>query len=637
MKKRLFTVVVFMFAMFASISTLKAGGVSEHQRSRTAEKYFLAKQYDKAAPLYAQLVSSNPKNYKYNYYYGICLLIIGKDKNQAMPYLEMAIQHPKTPEEIYYYIGRAFHYTYRFDEAMRAFTEFNGIIGVKNAGKWGTPQLMEMCNNAKQFLDTTKLASIQERNESAAYDFYNKYAFTNPNGKLLSMPDEIIKNTKSQNDERPTIFLSANGRVMYYSSVSQESNSRDIFRVEKDLDGNWSAPVRLDIMVNSTQDELFPTCNSDGRILYFSSRGHSSTGGFDLFKCYYNTVSKTWTKPENMGSPYNSPDDDFCFVASTQEQTAYFTSQRETGPGTFTVYKVPYSNTEELPIAINGKFTCVGQPDLKSIHLVITRDGEQNIISDLMTDSSSGAYAVELPGPGTYSFRIEAPGFQPHVEEIRFGEFSDRIYVQDIFLSRSINGVEDLAVSNRRLTESGLIDESLMANTDEDENITSGIYSEAQMAAMKVSGLTPEMLAARRANPDGMNGGLNGDQAGNGKGRFGANVLNKNEMNSSLQKGIVFKVQIGAFRKHTREIVQKRLERKTDKSMLTSYDDLTWLRFFMGGEFSYNSAKNLRETLQQAGFGDAFIVAFKESKPMNLLEAIKMSKNASTANSNSND
>ena len=166
MKNKLFTVVLLLSAMFASVGTIKAGGPSEHQRAKTAEKFFLAKQYDKAAPLYAQLVSSSPKNFRYNYYYGICLLIIGKDKNQAMPYLEMALQNPKTPEEIYYYIGRALHYTYRFDEAMRSFTEFNSIVGAKNAPKWGTPQLMEMCNNAKQFLDTTKLASIAERTES---------------------------------------------------------------------------------------------------------------------------------------------------------------------------------------------------------------------------------------------------------------------------------------------------------------------------------------------------------------------------------------------------------------------------------------------------------------------------------------
>jgi hypothetical protein len=627
MKNLIVALSLLLTIVCTSNGKVNAGGQSEHSRAKTAEKYFLAKQYEKASPLYAQLVSSNPKNYKYNYYYGICILIAGKDKKQAIPYLEMAIQNPKTPEDIYYYMGRAMHYTYRFDEANQLFVEFNNIIGVKNAGRWGTPQLMEMCNNGKQYLDTTKLTAIKDRTESAAYDFYTKYVFTNPNGKLLSMPDEIIKSANATKDDGPTIFLSANGRVMFYSATNEETASRDIFRVEKDVHGSWGKPTALDRSVNGTQDELFPTCNSDGRILYFSSRGHSSTGGFDLFKSYYNTVTKTWSQPENMGSPYNSPDDDFCFVASTQEQKAYFTSQRETAPGTFTVYSMNYANTEDLPIAVNGKFTCVGQPELKSVHLIITRDGAQNIVADLMTNETNGTYSVELPGPGTYSFRLEAPGFQPHTEDIRFGEFSDNIYVQDIFLSKSVSGMEDMAIANRRLTESGYVDESLMAGIDDDNDLsTTGVkYSEAQMAAMQASGYTPEMIAEAMGNAQNKN-------SSNAK-TSQSNRMTMQDANMNMSsEGLVFKVQIGAFRKHTREIVKKRLETKTDKTMLSSFDDLSWLRFFIGGENTYTSAKNLRETLKQAGFEDAFIVAFNKNKPMKLDQAIQL-----VANSNDND
>lgn len=621
--KNTFVVLTLLLTMvFTPGKIVEAGGQSEHSRAKSAEKYFLAKKYDKAAPLYAQLVANNPKNYKYNYYYGICILIAGKDKKESIPYLEMAIQHPKTPEDIYYYMGRAMHYSYRFDEAKQLFVEFNNIIGVKNAGRWGTPQLMEMCNNGKQYLDTTKLAAINERTESAAYDFYNKYVFNNPNGKLLSMPDEIIKSANTSKEDGPTIFLSANGSVMYYSAYNDATSSRDIFRVEKDSDGNWGKPTAVDNSLNSTQDELFPTCNSDGRILYFSSRGHNSTGGFDLFKSHYNTVTKTWTQPENMGSPYNSPDDDFCFVASSQEQKAYFTSQRETAPGTFTVYSMTFKNTEDLPIAINGKFNCVGQPDLKSVHLIITRSGAQNVVADLMTSAVNGSYSVELPGSGTYSFRVEAPGFQPHTEDIRFGEFSDKIYVQDIFLSKSVSGMEDMAIANRRLTESGYVDESLMTgiSIDSDLNTSSVNYSEAQLAAMKAMGFTPEMIAAAKVK-------TSSSQTSDSN----TPPMQEASMNQS-DDSLIFKVQIGAFRKHTRKLVTKRLEAKTDKSMLTSFDDYSWLRFFIGEEMTYTSAKNLRETLRQAGFKDAFIVAFNNDKPIKLQEAIQL-----VANSNDND
>ena len=120
MKKKLLLHALLVCVLFTNSIAALAGNMSEGQRSKSAEKYFITKQYDKAAPLFAQLVSSNPKNYKYNYYYGICLLIVGKDKNEALPYLETAMENPKSPEDIYYYYGRACHLTYKFNESLNS-------------------------------------------------------------------------------------------------------------------------------------------------------------------------------------------------------------------------------------------------------------------------------------------------------------------------------------------------------------------------------------------------------------------------------------------------------------------------------------------------------------------------------------
>ena len=159
-----------------------------------------------------------------------------------------------------------------------------------------------------------------------------------------------------------------------YFSASKDNKSKDIYRVEKDFSGNWSAPVKLEAAINSDDDELYPTCNSDGRILYFSSRGHNSTGGLDIFKVVYNSESKKWGKPENMGSPVNSPDDDYCYISSGVDQYAYFTSQRNAANGKVSVMKVAYINPEELSIAVTGKFKCIGEPNLKSATITITKN-----------------------------------------------------------------------------------------------------------------------------------------------------------------------------------------------------------------------------------------------------------------------
>lgn len=580
---------------------------TEGQMARNAEKLFIAKQYTAAAPIYAQLVSTHPKNYKYNYYYGICLIITAKDKNDALPYLEMALKNTKTPEDIYYYMGRAYHLTYHFDQAARSFTEFGKIIGSKNGQRWQTPQLIGVVNNAIQILDTTKNSLIMETAEVSSGDFYKNYHFDNPNGKLLSMPDQIIKNSKSQNENRPMIFLSANNRVMYYSAVSSETSSRDIYRVEKDLDNNWGAPKRVSTVVNTSQDELYPTCNADGRILYFSSRGHNSTGGFDVFKSYYNTVTKTFSVPENMGSPINSPDDDFCFVASAEEGTAYFTSQRASGPGVLTVFKMKYADTsEELPIAINGRFNCIGAPDLKEVKLKITKAGVT--IAEIITDKNLGTYAMELPGAGTYTFTVDAKGYKTISQDVTFGKFKDNIFVQDIILSKDYRGIENLAVSSRRLSDSDLLDANRLASSGEkSENLGSGSFDAANAGkSSSNSNLTDNLTASTGSYP------------------AAKIIAAANVKMPSMVQGIHYKVQIGAFRNNQLENVSKKLSSKVDADKMTHYQDAAWLRFYFGDEITYKSVKNLCSTLVAAGFSDAFVVAFEDQTRMELSKAIKL-------------
>ena len=73
----------FSMAKVNDYSTLNSHGASEAEQAKAAEKLYLAKQYEKAAIQFSELLSKNPTNFKYNYYYGICALIIDADKSAA--------------------------------------------------------------------------------------------------------------------------------------------------------------------------------------------------------------------------------------------------------------------------------------------------------------------------------------------------------------------------------------------------------------------------------------------------------------------------------------------------------------------------------------------------------------------------
>lgn len=60
--------------------------------------------------------------------------------------------------------------------------------------------------------------------------------------------------------------------------------------------------------INTKYREEGVFMHPDGVTLYFSSQGHGSMGGFDIFKSSY--VDGKWSAPVNLGYPINGPDDD---------------------------------------------------------------------------------------------------------------------------------------------------------------------------------------------------------------------------------------------------------------------------------------------------------------------------------------
>ena len=231
------------------ISATQQTYAGDLQRRREAVRMFVNKQYAKALPLFAQLVSNHPENYKFNYYYGVCLLIADKDKVKAIQHLEASLKNPKSPEEVYYYLAKAYHYCYMNNEGIRAISEFNKLAKEKQRIKYKTEEVSTYIHNAKQILDSSRNGMVKEFIPATPEDFFTKYAFEGNYGKILSMPDEY-KNKKNS-DENPTIFLSADGSVMFFSAYSPETYSRDIYRSYKLPDGIWSKPERLEMEVNS--------------------------------------------------------------------------------------------------------------------------------------------------------------------------------------------------------------------------------------------------------------------------------------------------------------------------------------------------------------------------------------------------
>ncbi len=140
-------------------------------------------------------------------------------------------------------------------------------------------------------------------------------------------------------------YVNKAGDKMIYSSNFNSTNhdNSDLFVVTKTANG-WSEPKSLGSNINTEYDETSPFISTDGKTLFFSSNGHTSMGGFDVFKSFYDESTNSWSKPVNLGYPLNTPSDDIYFYYSNEDNwSGYFSSYRRDGLGEKDIYKVQFT------------------------------------------------------------------------------------------------------------------------------------------------------------------------------------------------------------------------------------------------------------------------------------------------------
>jgi outer membrane protein OmpA-like peptidoglycan-associated protein len=129
--------------------------------------------------------------------------------------------------------------------------------------------------------------------------------------------------------------LSPDGRTLYFTSDMPGSMGQtDIFKCSVGSDGTYGSPINLGTQVNTYGKEMFPMVTDSGK-LYFSSDGRQGSGGLDVYVVPTNNTS---VAPINLGSPINSPSDDFCFVIDEPKKNGYFSSNRDGGKGDDDIY-----------------------------------------------------------------------------------------------------------------------------------------------------------------------------------------------------------------------------------------------------------------------------------------------------------
>ncbi|MGE3799541.1 MAG: OmpA family protein [Candidatus Kapaibacterium sp.] len=133
--------------------------------------------------------------------------------------------------------------------------------------------------------------------------------------------------------------FSPDGRIMYFASGRLDAiGGTDIYISRLQSNGSWSEPENIGPGVNTPCDELSPFVSSDGKWLYFSSSGHKTVGGYDIFRAPL--AGGVPGQTENLGRPINTPSDELfpSAPAGASPDTLLYYSSNQKGSNGFDLY-----------------------------------------------------------------------------------------------------------------------------------------------------------------------------------------------------------------------------------------------------------------------------------------------------------
>lgn len=203
------------------------------------------------------------------------------------------------------------------DGSTMAYTERRGLESVifitrREGDSWATPVDITReagmgtdCHTTSLNSDGTELYLFKNDN----YDG-NIYVTRFANGSW-SQIEKLNKNINTRFYESHAA-ISPDGKKLYFTSNREGGlGELDLWISEIDATGDWGIPSNLGNVVNTPYNEETPFISGDGNTLTFSSEGHGSMGGYDIFLSKLSEGQ--WTSPVNIGYPVSTTDDNIAF------------------------------------------------------------------------------------------------------------------------------------------------------------------------------------------------------------------------------------------------------------------------------------------------------------------------------------
>lgn len=278
----------------------------------------------------------------------------------------------------------------------------------------------------------------------------------------------------------PSATISSDGKTLYFVSDRKGGfGGKDIYKSVKLPSGDWGMPQNLGPNVNSEFDDEGPFISFDNRSLYFSSMGHKSIGGYDLFVSKMNEEG-VFQQPENLGFPVNTPGDDIFFVTTPDEKHAYYSSVKEGNIGETDIYKITFEEKVETEVTVLvGKIVNKdGGPLSSGIEILVNDASGKQEAQYYKPNVKTGKYIFSLIAGATYEilYLVDGEEFDKEILDVPEGT-GYQVINREVFL-------KTIAYENKHLNK---------AKANQQNNSNSAVDTTG--AEIKVNGMSNRAIA----------------------------------------------------------------------------------------------------------------------------------------------
>lgn len=258
---------------------------------------------------------------------------------------------------------------------------------------------------------------------------------------MYSFPERLDNNINN-GLMQASASLTFDKTTLYFTSLRDDGyGGQDIYVSKRDSKNRWQEPVNIGATINTPYDEEGIFITPDGNTLYFSSKGHNSMGGFDIFKSEF--INGTWSNPVNIGYPINTPDNDVFFTMGASGLRAYYSSKKKDGYGDQDLYMITFLGAskplamynQEIQFAYNSPVAApamapiieqntilegviLDAQSLTALHatIEITDNSKNELLASFESNSNTGAYLISLKPGKNYGITVSRKDYLFHSE-----------------------------------------------------------------------------------------------------------------------------------------------------------------------------------------------------------------------------